>query len=114
MMESVEAGNKYQHSGAQIMDFEQIQRAHKAYINGIFRNCLLNPPGSARYLDNIIETCLKYCQVICEVDDKGDWSGRKRAQTGAEIVAKWTRGFGMDKDPLAWVDEVLSIEQVRI
>ncbi|KAG2180953.1 hypothetical protein INT43_008533 [Umbelopsis isabellina] len=111
MMESLEEENKYQRSGAQIMDFEQIQRAHKAYVNGLFRDCLLDPPGSARCLQNILEVCLKYCQVICEVDDKGDWSGRKRAQTGAEIVAKWTRGFGMDKDPLAWVDEVLSIEQ---
>lgn len=96
----------------QALDFEQIQKAHKAYLVRLVRGCLLESPGCARIMSKIFQICLDYCQLVHDVGEKGDWSGRKRDQTGAEIVAKWTHGFGMDQDPLAWVDHVLTIEKV--
>lgn len=96
----------------QALDFEQIQKAHKAYLVRLARGCLLESPGCARIMSKIFQICLDYCQLVHDVGEKGDWSGRNREQTGAEIVAKWTHGFGMDQDPLAWVDHVLTIEKV--
>jgi hypothetical protein len=95
------------------LDFEQIQKAHKAYLERLVRGCLLESAGCAQIISNVFQICLDYCELIQEVGEKGNWSGRRKSQTGAEIVAKWTHGFGQEQDPLAWVGDVLTIEKVR-